>query len=265
MILEALNYAASWPLTPPAFRPYLASSVSLWSRARRCAAHWKDHESRCRAVMLDTIALLPQRRSCVVLGSGLLRDVPISALSRAFDTVILVDLVHLATVRMGITLKGLGNVRLISRDLLAEDPAPSGDPAEPLAFLRQVPYLDLVISANLLSQLGIGQSRWLDRTQPALGEPEREAILKGVIERHLDGLRQLPCPAQLITDVSFDIVDRSGRREDGVDLMHGATLPDPDASWDWLVAPIGESTKNYALRHHVIAHLFNPPRRQTAS
>lgn len=265
MILEALNYAASWPLTPPAFRPYLASSVSLWSRARRCAAHWKDHESRCHAVMLETIARLPQRRSCVVLGSGLLRDVPISALSRAFDTVILVDLVHLATVRIGITLKGLRNVRLISRDLLAGDPSPSAEAAEPLAFLRQVPYLDLVISANLLSQLGIGQSRRLDRTQPALGEPEREAILKRVIARHVDGLRQLPCPALLVTDTGFDILDRSGRREDGVDLLHGLALPEPDACWDWLVAPIGESAKNYALRHHVIAHLFNAPGRQTAS
>lgn len=264
MILEALNYAASWPLTPAAFRPYLSSSVNLWSRARRCAADWEPHEIHCRATIEETVSLLSQRRSCVVLGSGLLRDVPIAELSRAFDTVILVDLVHLATVRMGLAFRGLRNVRLISRDLLADDPSPSGEAAEPLAFLRQVPYLDLVISANLLSQLGIGQARRLDRTRPDLGEDERKAILKSVIARHLEGLRQLPSPAQLITDIRFDILDRTGRREDGVDLMHGVPLPEEQASWDWMVAPMGESAKNYALRHRVMVHLFNAPRRQTS-
>jgi len=41
MILEALNYAVTWPLTTPGHRPFIRSSVNLWARARRCAADWR--------------------------------------------------------------------------------------------------------------------------------------------------------------------------------------------------------------------------------
>ncbi len=50
------------------------------------------------------MAGLRQKRTAVVLGSGLLRDVPIEELSENFDTVVLVDLVHLASVRLWLRL-----------------------------------------------------------------------------------------------------------------------------------------------------------------
>ena len=37
MILEALNYAATWPLTRAEHRAFIRSSVNLWARANRCA------------------------------------------------------------------------------------------------------------------------------------------------------------------------------------------------------------------------------------
>jgi hypothetical protein len=46
------------------------------------------------------MAGLRQKRTAVVLGSGLLRDVPIRELAAAFDTVVLIDLVHVASVRL---------------------------------------------------------------------------------------------------------------------------------------------------------------------
>lgn len=264
MIVEALNYGASWPFTPREFRPHLASSVSLWSRANRCARHWRPHEQECHRVIGETVARLSSRRSCVVLGSGLLRDIPVMLLSRAFDTVILIDLVHLAPVRLRIAFGGLKNVRFIHRDLSGFSAGGQDRSPEPLAFLAQVPYLDLVISANLLSQLGIGAARRIDRERPGIGDTERETLLREVIARHVEGLAGLSCPALLLTDTGFDILDRAGSRQDGVDLMHGVPLPEPDASWDWMVAPMGESAKNYALRHRVMAHLFNAPRRYPA-
>ena len=261
MILEALNYAASFPGTPADFRPFLRSSVSLWSRARRCRSDWQPHEARCHQAVLEVLSLLPSRRTCVVLGSGLLRDVPIRQMGAAFDTVVLVDLVHLASVRVSAIMRGYRNLRFIHRDILGFDALQAGAHAEPLAFLRSVPYLDCVISANIASQLGIGAGRRLDREAPGMDDAKRSAISASVIRAHVEGLRTLPCPALLLTDTGFDIVNRSGHTEDSVDLMHGVELPPPDGDWNWLVAPLGEVSKNYALRHQVISHLFNRPGR----
>ena len=99
MILEAAQYAATYPVTPKAFRPFVRSSVSLWSRAPRCSHQWAPHEANCQTFIRETVAGIKQRRTAVVLGSGLLRDVPIEFLARSFDTVVLVDLVDLASVR----------------------------------------------------------------------------------------------------------------------------------------------------------------------
>src|SRR5690606_2119122 len=198
---EALQYVATYPLTPKEFRPFIGSSVSPWSRARRCASEWAAHEENCKQFVLKTIGGMRQRRTAVVLGSGRLRDVPIEALARTFDTVVLVDLVHLCSVRMWLKAKRLGNVRLVHRDLSGFDNAATGRRPQPLAFLRQVPYLDLVISANLLSQIGVGAERRLER------EPDRAAagIVPRLIEAHFHNLAALPCSTVLLTDVAYEV------------------------------------------------------------
>lgn len=261
MIFEALNYAASWPFTPAEFRHRLPSSVSLWSRANRCAAEWKTHEDNCRQVMAEAAGALSSRRTCVILGSGLLRDVPFRTLSSLFDTVVLVDLVHLASTRLGVTGSGCRNIRYIHRDLSGWQAVRQGETSEPLAFLRQVPYLDFVISANLLSQIGIGAARQLERDEPAMEEEQRTELLRRVIEVHVEGLAGLSCPALMVTDTGFDIVDREGVTVDRADLVHGARLPDALREWPWTVAPRGEASRRYTLRHRVMTHLFNAPRR----
>ncbi len=61
--------------------------------------------------------------------------------------------------RLWLKAKGLRNVRLIERDLSGYDDLAAGKDVEPLGFLRSVPYLDFVVSANLLSQIGRGVKR----------------------------------------------------------------------------------------------------------
>lgn len=99
MILEALQYAATRAVTPKEFRPHIRYSVNLWARANRCAEAWAEHENNSRQFVLQSAGKLKQRRTAVVLGSGLLRDVPYDALVAMFDTVVLVDLVHLASLQ----------------------------------------------------------------------------------------------------------------------------------------------------------------------
>ncbi|SCX04686.1 hypothetical protein DSM25558_0698 [Agrobacterium sp. DSM 25558] len=249
MILEAINYAATYRKTPPEFRPYIRYSVNLWARANRCGKAWAEHEENSQRFILTAAAKLRQRRTAVVLGSGLLRDVPLKQLAAAFDTVVLVDLVHLASVRAGLWRHARSTV-LSSRDLSGYDQLQAGQLLEPLSFLRQVPYLDFVISANLLSQIGTGVRKRIEK-EPANAMPKD--TLPRLIHAHIDGLSGLPCKACLVTDTAFEVIDKNGALHQKEDLLHGVTVPKIAREWDWPVVPFGEESRDYQIIHKVIA------------
>lgn len=250
MILEALNYAATYRKTQPEFRPYIRYSVNLWARANRCAKAWAEHEENSRRFIVSTAAKLKQRRTAVILGSGLLRDVPWQQLSAAFDTVVLVDLVHLASVRSRLYARKYRNVVLNSRDLSGYDTLKAGGELEPLSFLRLVPYLDLVVSANLLSQIGTGARHRLEKEG---ADGMSEDVLPRLIKAHVDGLAGLPCKVCLVTDTGFEIIDRNGKLHQQEDLLHGVEIPNIAKSWDWALAPFGEESRDYQIIHKVVA------------
>lgn len=250
MILEAINYAATYAKTPPEFRPHVRYSINLWARANRCRQNWAEHEENSRRFILAAASKLRQRRTAVVLGSGLVRDVPLGALASAFDTVVLVDLVHLASIRSKLWAKPGNNVVLSSRDLSGYDTLKAGLALEPLSFLRLVPYLDLVISANLLSQIGTGvQNRIEKETANAMPDD----VLPRLIQAHIDGLSGLPCKVCLITDTGFEVIDKNGTHHQQEDLLHGVTVPKIVNGWDWPVVPFGEESRDYQIIHKVVA------------
>lgn len=250
MILEAIQYAATWRVTKPEHRPFIRYSVNLWSRARRCAKDWAEHEAKTKAAILRAASEIKPRRTAVVLGSGLLRDVPIVELARAFDTVVLVDLVHVASVRSWVAAKGLKNVKFIERDLSGYDDVKAGRVPEPLDFLRRVPWLDLVVSANLLSQIGMGaKKRWANEGDSSMPQDSVAQLIRA----HLDGLAQVAAKTCLVTDIAFDVVDRTGKVHEHTDLLAGVAPPAHAASWIWPVVPLGEESKDYQIFHTVIA------------
>lgn len=250
MILEAIQYAATNAMTPKEFRPYVRYSVNLWSRANRCAKAWAEHEQNSQQFILQSARKLKQRRTAVVLGSGLLRDIPYSPLVAMFDTVVLVDLVHIASLQLRLRANAKKNVRISNRDLSGYDDLLAGTLSEPLDFLRRVPYLDLVVSANLLSQIGTGARNRLEREKPANAP---EDMLPRLIHTHLDALSGLPCKVCLVTDTSFDVIGKDGSIQQQGDLLHGVEIAAPAAAWDWTLAPIGEESRDYRIVHHVIA------------
>lgn len=227
MILEALSFAATWAISRRRKAAEINASVRLWARAGRCARDWAEHEAKCKAFVT---AHMPEKgRVAVVLGSGLLRDVPIQVLSQTFREVRLYDLQHLASVRIWTGLKGLRNLRFLQRDLSAG-----------LDFLRDDPDIDLVVSANLLSQLGVASERMGADAATILGA-------------HLDGLRSAPGRRLLLTDTGFELLLKSGEVAERHDLMHGVSLPEAEANWPWPVAPFGELDPAYKVVHRVVA------------
>jgi hypothetical protein len=223
-------YLRSLPFTPAPFRRHLVDAVGLWSRGERQARAWTPHLNKTLAVLDTTIDDIARRRTVAVLGAGPLFDVPLESLSRTFERVLLYDIAHLASTAA--RLRRTPNVARIWRDL-----APAGDP-DPLAFLRQIPQLDWVISVNLLSQLGRGA--------PAGGE--RAAIVS-----HLAGLSSLQMPVTLVTDIDYRVFDRAGTLLEEADLMHGVCLPPHEGRWLWEVAPLGEEAPDARRVHTVLA------------
>jgi hypothetical protein len=242
-------------------------AVALWSRAQRRAADWAPHEARCHAIVGRAVADLPQRRTVLVLGSGLCRDVPVEPLAQEFATVILVDAVHLWPVRRRFAKHP--NVRFVTADITGAGAWIAGHadaPADVLAPWHADDTVDLVISANVLSQLAIGPEDYLD------AHPERAAALPpnlpdALIAAHLEDLAAFRCRVCLLTDVEMRKERRDGTVIERMDLLGGQALPKPDAAWDWTVAPYGEMARDIARIHivHGYADLTAAQRRTSHS
>ena len=94
MLLDLLHWLVQ-PATLAARRlGHAGDSVRLASRSRRCRAAWAPHLAAAKDAVRAAMADLPRRETAVVLGAGLLDDVPIDALAAAFRQVVLVDAVH---------------------------------------------------------------------------------------------------------------------------------------------------------------------------
>lgn len=77
--------------------------------------NWNTHLSNTRRFIADCARRCCGRRTCVVLGSGFCFDVPVLELSRMFDKVYLVDMVHPAKVVQ--KMREFKNVEFITEDI----------------------------------------------------------------------------------------------------------------------------------------------------
>jgi len=260
MLAEAFEFAIS-PCPQWARRlGYLHQAVALRARHRRCRAHWRPHLDACHRLILDAMAGCTGRRRAVVLGSGLLLEVPVAELAAAFDEVVLVDAVHLLPERW--RLRRWPGVRTVEDDVtgvVARLPAggalppaevlPRGRPAR-LAGLE----FDFAVSANLLSQLPLLPLRFLETRRSLRDGAARAAMARALIERHLEGLCDLAPVSCLITDRESLICDGEAVL-DRDDLLSGVILPPPDREWLWDIAPRPELYRTHDVRHRVAGYL----------
>jgi hypothetical protein len=233
---------------------FTADGVALWSRATRRRRDWAPHEARCHAVVREAMADLPCRRTVVVLGSGLCRDVPLDALAAAFARVVLVDAVHLPPLLR--RLRRYPNVSCLTRDLTgcADWVLRTGrERVDPVGDLVADPTVDLVISANVLSQLPLPLERRIEGGRAPHVPPD---LPDQVVRWHLEDLSRFTARVCLLTDIECrDVAVSPGAPVLArLDLLRGAVLPEPDATWDWTVAPPGEVDRGIALVHRVHAY-----------
>lgn len=253
-MLAELALHALTPANPLARRfGLLREGIALWSRGLRQRKAWEAHQARCRTIIAEVAAALPRRRKVVVLGSGPARDIPLDALCASFDEVVLVDIVHLPLLRLKLWRQS--KVRLVSRDLTGAMAWLAGEAKgrqDPLADLANDDSVDLVISANLLSQLAWPVAEWLE-DNPARATALPDNLPARCIAWHLDDLARFKGCVCLISDVEMVERDREGTIHDRLDLMFGIALPKEDESWLWPVAPFGEAERDREYVHKVCA------------
>jgi len=240
-------------LTTPCGQPfrrmgYLRELIAIRERHRRCRTAWRIHLAASRALIPEAIESCSGRERVVVLGSGLLLDIPLAELAGRFDTVVLIDICHLRTTRRKAA--RFANVELEEADVsgIAEalgsrrlnDRAPLPEPEPDAGPLSGA---DLVISANLLSQLPLVPLDHLEVIAPELSKAERDRFARSVIDHHLALLQAQSATVCLITETMRSISDGENLIEK-IDPLFGATLFYEGREWWWDMAPRPEVNRN---------------------
>jgi hypothetical protein len=190
-----------------------------------------------------------------------LLDVPIEELSSAFREVVLMDVVCLPEVRR--RLKAYDNVRFVRRDVtnIAEalfQNVRSGRYELPFAD-AVLPEIDkdtgLVISLNVLSQLTVIPRKYALQKLPGIARHQVESWCRRIVEAHYSFLQSLPCSVCLISDYRYAHRNPAGVITAQGTTLSGAFLPEPDDSWVWHIAPLGEESRQFSKELNVGAWL----------
>lgn len=236
---------------------YAKAAVSLWSRHRRCAKMWREHEANSRDFVLQIAADCRQRDTFWVLGAGTLADVPIRELSDLFRRVLIFDIAWLASARRRV--RHFSNVELRQVDVTGlVDPLVEWQAGMPLPIPSQHVLQDLdavppdgIVSLNLLSQLPLlpmEYARGRGVTRAAA-----DAFGRRIIEAHLAALSAFDCPVGLVADAVRIWRSRAGEVVMQESALLEVPLPVAEREWYWPVAPRGEIDPEVAMEIRVQA------------
>lgn len=267
-----LAEAFTWLTTPAPHwarkAGYLHELIAIQARHRRHRKAWAPHLEASREAVRQAITRCTQRRHAVVYGSGLLLDVPLEALSDGFDRVTLYDAAHLRATRRAA--RRHGNVHCAEADLsgvaagLLLGTAKGADRLpRPAAPAIDGP-VDLAVSANLLTQLPVTPLRFLERHLD-LAIEDLDLYARAIMQAHLDHLQSLDAVCCLIAETEIARIGRDGAILDTDDPLRGLQLPPIQSRWHWSVAPLGEVSRDYAIRNHVAAAITIPQCSESAS
>lgn len=223
---------------------YLDEALAMKSRYRRNREAWRPHLEQTRRFVLSVAEKCRSRNTAVVLGAGLLLDVPLDELSSLFQEVVLVDIVFLPEVRRGV--QRYGNVKLVRHDVtnMAEQlhehirrglrVLPESVPTAP----EIEKTAGLIVSLNILSQLWVVPRSYALKNLLGLDEEHVDDWCRRTVESHYAFLRSMPCDVCLVADHQFVKRDQTGDTVSRGSTVSGLALPEPDASWTWNIIPM---------------------------
>lgn len=258
MIRELITYLCTSATKEARAFGHLYESIAIKEREKRCQPFWLSHRTNCKKFITQATSTIRAHQRVLVLGSGPLHEIPLVALASVFEHVDLVDVVHLKeTVEK---YKAHHNVHFIQADisqlestLLREKKIANTIPTQ---FLEN--KYDLVISANLLSQLAYHLRNFLEKNaSPKLYPEELDRFAYQVSFDHYQYLAKFKCPVILITDTETHLIDARNELLEVQTPYINFTLPPPQEQWWWNLAPIPEVSKDYSVKMKVSAFILN--------
>lgn len=252
MLLEALKYLTT-PCAPH-FKSmgYLHELIAMAGRYHRCRSAWQPHLEQTKSVIKDAIRHTAGSNKAIVLGAGILSDIPLHALSTHFNTVELVDICFLKATKK--KAQQYSNVEFREADITGLAANLYANAEIPAPYVQDHPDLidaDLLISANILSQLSVIPLLYLQKKNPGLEQAELTAFERQIIEEHIELVNRCTGTTCLITEVEREFLDED-RVLETEDLLSGVELGIEGHTWFWDLAPKGEASPDYAIRNRVM-------------
>jgi hypothetical protein len=231
---------------------YLTEAIEMRGRSRRHQASWQPHVDRSREYILSVAEKCGNRSKVVILGSGLLLDVPLAELDSMFSRVILMDVVCLPEIRRKI--KTYRNAVFVEHDVtnVAErlyqngQNTISGLPEPDPSFSPAIRDASLVVSLNILSQLWVIPRTYVSQKMQGLDEYAVDEWCGRTVASHYTALRSLSSDVCLVADYEFVKRDNTGGMISRGSTVYGLDLPAPDASWTWSIAPLDKASRTFS-------------------
>lgn len=238
---------------------YLYQAIALRGRYRRRKHAWQPHLDAARSFILSVAERCVSRGRVVVLGSGLLLDVPIERLAEQFGEVVLVDIVHLPEIRRRV--RAYPNVRLLQHDVTGVAKPLYENVRRGIQALPEVNAVipeaggdtGLVVSLNLISQLAAIPSYYVSKKMPNVSQDELDAWCNRIRAAHLDALAALSCDICVIADYAYVWSDAGGAAVEQGSTVGDLALPEAGVKWEWHIAPFGEEPGGHAKTLSVAA------------
>lgn len=235
---------------------FLRSSEQVRARYLRCRGAWASHLESTRRAIERGMQRCVQRRTAIILGGGMLHDVPLACLSDRFERVVIVDVVHLW--RSVLAAQRFSNVEQVCVDVSGYISSGQGEPPSVgmPEGLQAFPRADFVVSLNLMSQLAV-----VPRLEENSRNPNEKMNFLGkkLLMNHLSVLDGLGREITLVTDFERWEVPLSGETRSGVDILYGVNVGPFEETWRWDIAPIPEVSSDYHVFHRVGVRHWTAP------
>ncbi|MBU2620169.1 MAG: hypothetical protein KKE83_10850 [Proteobacteria bacterium] len=255
---------------------FLREQLAIEARYRRNHASWEPHLTRSRAAILAAADACTQHRTVLILGGGLINDVPLAELAACFQRVILADILHLPRNRRKAEAVA-PNITCVDFDCtgvveaLYQEGKAHDDAAAIRLFRHASPCLprglasgcDLTVSLNLASQLGYLPAKWLAKGRHR-DDDFSLRLRRAAALRHLEWLQDVPGVRLLIGDRALVVRALDESEAEREVLLGEGDLEPPRDSWVWRFAPVPEWDRHHHLELEVGAYIlgsrsFQPP------
>ncbi len=233
---------------------YVYQNVSLKFRSRRCSKAWQGHVDQCHQLICEHLEKT-QPNTVMIIGSGLLLEIPIQDLLEKTEKIYLVDLVHAGEIRkfaaknpkielierdisslLGILKKGAGSFQINS---IPWKQLPNW----------QLPKVDWVISANLMSQIPLMISERLPMSSEVYVR-----FAKSVRDQHIQRLFEQAPKILLFADFETRYIDHEDQRIKTETYQVDLGSLSFDREWLWEISPFGETSSDYKIEMLVKAY-----------